>query len=1021
MNSKNHLQNLNPAKHAFRISALYFFISTLWIIVTDLINVAYHHNALNELLIDISKGLIFIIITSVLLYFLLVKYFTALQEKHSELYSNEEKYRTLAENLEFCVMRHDLECRYIYVNKAAWEMLRVLLKVKSIEEIIGLTPEEIYKDPAVAKIVREDNEFVISSGKPTSKKLHYGEKYISYSKVPEFDEQGEIITVMTLIADETEITKNLLKLEKSEKFNSHLVNSSHVVVYVFDLKKSSQIYANKALERILGYDLEEIRDPKINILEDLMHPDDAQKMVKYVHTEVMRLNDGEVAEFEYRMKHKDGHYCWFKSHDCVFKRDEQGMPLEILGSAIDISDLKATQDELKRKSDYLVAVIEASPMGIFDLNTKGQVISIWNKASEQMFGWKAEEVIGKMLPIVPEDRKHELIENLESNRQKHQINGKEQHRKKKNGSDIDIRIYSRPVINKRGEVEAILAYNEDITLKKQFDEEVKRNNEYLKTLYIAGIEANSTLDIQELYIKNFALLQRIIPADCIILTSLSEDRKFIKCEGLQIKGESIYPDSFPLIKYDETSGGPQTHAIKTGKPFIVEDYENWMYKSKTLVYLDTDGVQHTPDERSSMNYQPPRSAIIIPLKYNDEVYGVLQIQSFSKCVFSDSDLHKLEPFAALFAMAMQRAVLHRKIQTELAEKVAAFEQVRKFSKGIEQSPNSIVITNSEHEIEYVNPYFTELTGYSADEVMGKNPSILQSGQTKREVYKGLWDTLHRGEIWHGEFLNLKKSGELYWEAAAIGPINDAGGNCTHYIAIKQDITEKKKQDKALKESLVEKEIMLKEIHHRVKNNLQVISSLLNLQSGQYEHPEAIEAIKASHNRVKAMALVHESLYQSRNIGKTPLKEYIHMLSKHIYSSYGVSFDRVNFHCETNGIEFGIDTIIPLGLILNEGISNSLKHGFPGNAPGEIRIDLEAAGNNAEVGPSYEENSCGYRLRIKDNGKGLPPDFNPGKINSLGVTLLTNLAAQLDGEARINNKVGTEIIVNFRELRYKSRV
>jgi len=170
MNSRDHLPNLNPSKHAFRISALYFLISTLWIIVSDLINAANHNNALNELLVDISKGLIFIIITSVLLYFLLLKYFTALHEKHSELYSNEEKYRTLAENLEFCVMRHDMDCRYIYVNKAAWEMLKVLLRVKSIEEIIGLTPEEIYIDPLVAKTVRDGNNLVISSGKTLSEK-----------------------------------------------------------------------------------------------------------------------------------------------------------------------------------------------------------------------------------------------------------------------------------------------------------------------------------------------------------------------------------------------------------------------------------------------------------------------------------------------------------------------------------------------------------------------------------------------------------------------------------------------------------------------------------------------------------------------------------------------------------------------------------------------------------------------------------------------------------------------------------
>jgi PAS domain S-box-containing protein len=1017
MNSKNHLQNLNPVKHAFRVSALYFLISTVWIVVSDLIGKLNNSNSSDDFLLDILKGLLFVIITSVLLYFLLVKYFTALQEKNSELYSNEEKYRTLAENLEFCVMRHDLDCRYIYVNKAAWEMLKVLLKVKSIEEIIGLTPEEIYIDPGVAKTVREGNKHVINSGKTLSKKLHYGEKYISYSKIPEFNERGEIITVMTLIADETEIMKNLLKLEESEKFNSHLVNSSHVVVYVYDLKNSNQVYANKALERILGYDLDEINNPGMNIIRDLMHPDDAQNMIKYVQKEVIRLKDGEVAEFEYRMKHKEGYYCWFKSHDCIFKRDENGLPLEILGSAIDITDLKITQDELKRKSDYLKAVINASPMSIFDLDTNGRIVSIWNKASEEIFGWKAEEVLGKELPIVPHERKHEFRENLQTNLLKQFIDGKEQQRKRKNGSDINIKIYSRPVVDKAGNVEVILAFNEDITKEKEYIKAIRDNEEYLRLLYESSMQANNTDNTKEIYKKCFSYIEKILNVTGMTISVVTDDNRHIKYDAVRVNGEDVDTSNIPLMKLRHDGQGPITRTIHTGKPLIISDLEACMKFSKNNFFIDTDGKLCDIDGDVE---NVSRAAMMIPLKHEEKVTGVLQVQSYKTDFYTSEDLHKLEPFAFIIASAMQRARLYEKIQSELAEKVTAFEQLRKFSKGIEQSPNSIVITNSKYEIEYVNPYFTELTGYSAEEVMGKNPRILQSGQTKQEVYEDLWKTLEKGETWHGEFLNLKKNGELYWEAAAIGPITDAEGNCTHYIAIKQDITEKKKQDKALKDSLDEKEIMLKEIHHRVKNNLQVISSLLNLQAGQYEHPEAIEAINSSHNRVRAMALVHESLYQSKNIGKTPLKEYIHMLAKQIYSSYGVTFERISFHCETNGIEFGLDTIIPLGLILNEGISNSLKHAFPDNISGEVRVELADTGNNQIYGTHGENIAGSFRLMIKDNGKGLPEGFNAAETNSLGMTLLTSLAAQLDGETVMKNKVGTEILINFKELKYKSR-
>ncbi len=143
-----------------------------------------------------------------------------------------------------------------------------------------------------------------------------------------------------------------------------------------------------------------------------------------------------------------------------------------------------------------------------------------------------------------------------------------------------------------------------------------------------------------------------------------------------------------------------------------------------------------------------------------------------------------------------------------------------------------------------------------------------------------------------------------------------------------------------------------------------------------------------------------------------MKEYIHMLAKNIYSSYGVSIEKVGFHCETHSIEFGLDTIIPLGLILNEAISNSLKHAFPDDAAGQIEIYLSEL--------TVSEESWSYELRVKDNGIGLPAGFLPEESKSLGMTLITSLAAQLDGDANINNHTGTEVVIRFKELKYKNR-
>jgi PAS domain S-box-containing protein len=135
------------------------------------------------------------------------------------------------------------------------------------------------------------------------------------------------------------------------------------------------------------------------------------------------------------------------------------------------------------------------------------------------------------------------------------------------------------------------------------------------------------------------------------------------------------------------------------------------------------------------------------------------------------------------------------------------------SQAVEQSPAAVVITDIDANIEYVNQRFTMLTGYQIDEVRGKNPRILKSGETSEEEYRTLWKTISRGGKWQGELRNKKKTGELYWESLSISPILDESGRIVHYLAIKEDITERKNADDRIKSSLQEKEILLKEVHH----------------------------------------------------------------------------------------------------------------------------------------------------------------------------------------------------------------
>lgn len=221
------------------------------------------------------------------------------------------------------------------------------------------------------------------------------------------------------------------------------------------------------------------------------------------------------------------------------------------------------------------------------------------------------------------------------------------------------------------------------------------------------------------------------------------------------------------------------------------------------------------------------------------------------------------------------------------------------------------------------------------------------------------------------------------------------------MSVVKDITEMKQAEEARK-----KDVLLKEIHHRVKNNLQVISSLLRLQSRKFEDSEVIEAFRESQHRARSMAMAHENLYHSNDLENIDLQSYIPTLVKYLVSSYGFTPDKVTININIKNIIFGIDTSIPIGLIINELVSNSLKHAFP-EGTGEIKVEL------------YPENDK-LILKISDNGIGFPENADFRETDSLGLQLVNSLVEQIEGKIELGRNNGTEFKISFKELSYKRR-
>jgi len=224
--------------------------------------------------------------------------------------------------------------------------------------------------------------------------------------------------------------------------------------------------------------------------------------------------------------------------------------------------------------------------------------------------------------------------------------------------------------------------------------------------------------------------------------------------------------------------------------------------------------------------------------------------------------------------------------------------------------------------------------------------------------------------------------------------------------------ERKIIEEQIRNSLEEKEVLLREIHHRVKNNMQVITSLLNLQSRTIDDPKYREMFDESKNRIRAMAIVHEKLYRTEDIARIDISDYIASLANGLFMFYGVDASLVSLSINAKDIVLGIDTAIPCGLIINELLTNALKYAFPDRRKGVVSISILKDGPTGNA----------YTLTVKDNGTGLPEGYDFRASKSLGLLLVTSLAEhQLQGSVQVTPENGTEFCIHFEDARYRKKV
>jgi PAS domain S-box-containing protein len=357
---------------------------------------------------------------------------------------------------------------------------------------------------------------------------------------------------------------------------------------------------------------------------------------------------------------------------------------------------------------------------------------------------------------------------------------------------------------------------------------------------------------------------------------------------------------------------------------------------------------------------------------------------------------------------------------------------------IKHSPDPMCMCDTDGTIINVKDSFLNTFDLKRETTIGKINIFIYNFNFDDNI-NNLFNNVTKGETVHIDSVKKNSDDKLNYFSLKLYPTFSSDNKISKYILLAEDITERKNAEDALKKaydelemrvkertielsvlnealqneifehkideekikaSLKEKDVLLKEIHHRVKNNMQIISSMLGLQSNFTQEKAIINMLKDSQNRIKSMALIHEKLYQSNNMAAINFPEYVNSLISNLNNSYNSDIKNISIVPNVENVSFNIDLAIPLGLIINELISNSFKHAFSDRTNGEIILNLNKLNDNY------------YRLEIRDNGIGFPEEFNINNLKSLGLQLVTVLVEQINGKLIIEQGNGSTFLIEF---------
>ena len=387
------------------------------------------------------------------------------------------------------------------------------------------------------------------------------------------------------------------------------------------------------------------------------------------------------------------------------------------------------------------------------------------------------------------------------------------------------------------------------------------------------------------------------------------------------------------------------------------------------------------------------------------VTGSINEETAVSCMKTGAVDYVLKDKMNRLGLAVKTALENKNIKIKEQK---AQDEIKKLSTALEQSPVAITILDKKANIEYSNPAFQKLSGYTQDELIGVNMVSFTSGQIDKNAQTIIINDLLKGTVISERYLNKNKKGEDYWVAAKIAPFKNSSEEITGFIELQEDITQRIQNEERIENDLKEKELLLQEIYHRVNNNMQIMISLFNMQIEKTDLQSEKDILKYAQSRIGAMSAIHSDIYQERSFIAINFANVTRHVFNNLCDSLLVEPGNIKLVVDAEIPDFGLDLAQPCALIVNELLSNTIRHAYP-QGKGLVFVSLSI--NKTEE----------IILTVKDNGIGLPRSLDPENSNTTGLSLVNLLGkGQLDGTVNFNGEKGTTVTVKFKRIEDKKR-